>query len=126
MAAIEWNEENTRVVTELFADQVNRGNRPNTHLNNVGYDEVIKRFKDITGLDIKKLQLKNKWDKLKNEYGIWKKLLLKQTGCGWDNERGTIKQDSEWWKKAKAVSVFLVNFLYNLYVLHTDGCSTHC
>jgi hypothetical protein len=105
MAAIAWTDENTSIVTELFAEEVGRGNRSSTHLNNVGYDEVARRFKDKTGISLKKSQLKNKCDKLKNEYSIWKRL-LKQTGAGWDHTRETFEQDKEWWKKAKIVSLF--------------------
>ncbi|KAI4998331.1 hypothetical protein ZWY2020_053673 [Hordeum vulgare] len=62
--AAEWTDDNTRIVTELFAEQVGVGNRPNTHLTS-------------------------------------NKLRLRETGAGWDYERNTVKQDDEWWKKAK-------------------------
>lgn len=39
-----WNDEHTALVCKLFAEQVRKGNRPNTHLNNVGYTEVNERF----------------------------------------------------------------------------------
>jgi hypothetical protein len=39
--SMDWNDENISLVCNLFAQQVSRGNRPNTHLNGVGYDEVI-------------------------------------------------------------------------------------
>ena len=115
--AAEWSDANTRIVTELFAEQVRRGNRPNTHLNSVGYAEVSKRFQEMTDLVYYKTQLKNKWDKLKNEYGIWKKLMRKETGDGWNIEKGTIDQDSEWWKKAKAVSAFFCLWFFFIYFL---------
>ncbi|XP_024312792.1 zinc finger CCCH domain-containing protein 43-like [Brachypodium distachyon] len=89
-------------LTKTILDQrgvVCRPSSPWKHLNNVAYEEIAQRFKDKTGIELKKKQIKNKWDKLKNEYGIWKRLLLKQTGAGW--ERGTINQDAEWWRKAK-------------------------
>ena len=105
---IAWTDENTSIVTELFAEEVDRGNRSSTHLNNLGYEAVAKRFKDKTGIQLKKTQLKNKWDKLKIEYNIWKRL-LKQTGAGWDHTKGTFEQDKEWWKKAKIVSVSSCN-----------------
>jgi hypothetical protein len=41
---MEWNDEYTALVCKLFAKQVRKGNRPNTHLNNVGYTEVNERF----------------------------------------------------------------------------------
>ena len=63
MDVMKWTGENTRIVTELFAEEVGRGNRSSTHLNNLGYEEVAKRFKDKTGIQLKKTQLKNKWGK---------------------------------------------------------------
>ena len=102
--AAEWTDDNTRIVTELFAEQVNMGNRPNTHLTPNAYEEVANQFKIRTGLEYKREQFKNKWDKLKIDYNIFKKLRLRETGAGWDFERNTVKQDDEWWKKAKKVS----------------------
>jgi hypothetical protein len=88
----------------LFAEQVDKGNRPNTHLNGLGYANVEKGFKDRTGIVASKVQLKNKWDKLKEDFKAWKKLMMRQTGTGWDPIRKTIAMDDEWWKKARAVS----------------------
>ena len=64
----DWDDYNIRVVCEIFADQVIVGNRPNTHLSNSGYDKVIEQFASKTGLRYTRLQIKNKWDKLKIEY----------------------------------------------------------
>ncbi|KAG2481129.1 hypothetical protein PVAP13_1KG199325 [Panicum virgatum] len=96
-----WNDEHTALVCKLFAKQVRKGNRPNTHLNNVGYTEVNERFFQCTGIMLKKTQLKNKWDKLKADLGAWRKLMRKQTGTGWNWDKGTINMDAEWWKKQK-------------------------
>lgn len=63
----DWNEEHTRIVCKLFAKQVMCGNRANTHLNNVGYENVIKDFHAETGLKYGRGQFKNKWAKLKAE-----------------------------------------------------------
>ena len=90
MPEIDWNNENTRIVCKLFAEQVERGNRPSTyHLNALGYAEVEKGFKDRTGLDISKSQLKNKWDKLKEDYKAWKKA----SDEGDRNRLGPCKED---------------------------------
>ena len=59
---------------DIFADEVLKGNRENTHLSKTGYKNVIQRFKDRTGIQYNKRQFKNKWDKLKGEYAVWKKL----------------------------------------------------
>ena len=102
--AAEWNDENTRILTELFVEQVNMGNRPNTYLTPAAFEEVAVQFKVRTGLEYKHTQLKNKWDKLKQDYNIFKRLKLRETGGGWDHERNTVKQDPGWWKLAAEVS----------------------
>jgi hypothetical protein len=74
-------------VCELFADEVQKGNRDSTHLNETGYSNMITRFKDRTGLLYTRKQFKNKWDKMKNDYGIWKRL-TKETCLGWSESVG--------------------------------------
>ena len=81
MDCADWNDHNTRIVCELFVDQVVSGNRPNCHLSNPRYDEVIEQFAARASLRYTRLQIKNKWDKLKVEYSYWKKLRT-QTGLG--------------------------------------------
>ena len=94
MLEIDWNAENTRIVCKLFAEQVEKGNRPSTYLNALGYAEVEKGFKDRTGLEISKGQLKNKWDKLKEDFRAWKKLQMRETGTGWDPVKRTFDQEA--------------------------------
>lgn len=103
MPEAEWNDERTRIVCELFAEQVQAGNRPNTHLNNLGYRNVAAEFQQRTQLLYTKLQLKNKWDKFKSDYITWKKLLVVGAGLPWDAARGTFAADDEWWKKTNKV-----------------------
>ncbi|KAJ1259629.1 hypothetical protein BS78_10G170200, partial [Paspalum vaginatum] len=88
--SMEWTLENLTLVCELFAEQVDKGNRPNTHLNAVGYAEVSNRFFQCTAIELSKLQL------------AWQKLMRRQTGTGWDHLRKTIDMDPEWWRKMKA------------------------
>ncbi|WVZ96264.1 hypothetical protein U9M48_041922 [Paspalum notatum var. saurae] len=99
---MEWTPEHLTLVCELFAEQVEKGNRPNTHLNGVGYAEVSDRFYQMTGIELSRTQLKNKWDKLKPDLVNWQKLKRRQTGTGWDHLRKTIEMDPWWWKKMKA------------------------
>ncbi|CAL4911180.1 unnamed protein product [Urochloa decumbens] len=99
MPEAEWNDERTRIVCELFVEEVQAGNRPNTHLNNIGYRNVAGKFQQRTQLLYTKLQLKNKWDKFKSDYIIWKKLLVVGAGLPWDAAKGTFAANDEWWKK---------------------------
>ncbi|XP_034595288.1 uncharacterized protein [Setaria viridis] len=100
--SIEWTDANTTIICSLFAKLVKKGNRPNTHLNSVGYDEVSNEFFNLTAIRLTKRQMKNKWDKLKIDLTTWKKLMRKQTGAGSERARGVIDMDDEWWKKARA------------------------
>ena len=50
MTEINWNAENAREICKLFAEQVGRGNHPNTCLNSVGYVEIKKGLKDMVGI----------------------------------------------------------------------------
>jgi hypothetical protein len=45
----DWNDENTKIPCELFAEQVKAHNRSGTHLNRTSYTNVIEKFKDRTG-----------------------------------------------------------------------------
>ncbi|PVH35721.1 hypothetical protein PAHAL_7G255900 [Panicum hallii] len=85
---MEWTDGYLRIVCDLMAEQVRKGNRPNTHLNTLGYNEVSDRFFQVIGIELTKTQIKNKWDKL-------------QTGTGWDSGKGVIVMDNEWWRKTK-------------------------
>jgi hypothetical protein len=103
---MDWADEYNQIVCELMAQQVRKGNRPNTHLNNLGCTEVSRIFFQMTGIELTKTQLKNKWDRLKGDWQIWQKLVWRQTGIGWDNSKGVIVMDKERWKKTKVVSIF--------------------
>ncbi|XP_047048819.1 L10-interacting MYB domain-containing protein-like [Lolium rigidum] len=98
MPEAEWNDEHTTLICELFVEQVRAGNRPNTHINNTGYSLVAQKFEQRTQLLYTKTQLKNKWDKLKRDYINWKELLARGAGLGWNNGKGTIAADKDWWK----------------------------
>ncbi|PVH39226.1 hypothetical protein PAHAL_5G459500 [Panicum hallii] len=86
---MDWTDDYNSIICELMREQVKNGNRPNTHLNTLGYTEVSDRFFQMTGIE------------LKGDWTIWQKLMRMQTGVGWDAEKGVICMDNEWWKKAK-------------------------
>lgn len=110
-----WCDEKTRIVCEIFADEVQKGNRENTHLSKIGYKNVITRFKERTGLDYTRMQLKNKWDKLKYDYGIWKRLINKETGIGWNEGKTKIVMENSWWKQTAQVrAVHIAVLFYSL------------
>ncbi|KAI4974638.1 hypothetical protein ZWY2020_048245 [Hordeum vulgare] len=99
--SMEWTDEYVQIICSLMAEQVEQGNRPNTHLNPSAYNTVSEKFYQMTAISLSKMQLKNKWDKLKGDWSCWNKLMRKQTGTGWDSSMGVIVMDNEWWKKAR-------------------------
>ncbi|CAN6165030.1 unnamed protein product [Urochloa humidicola] len=104
----DWCDENTRIVCEIFADEVQKGHRDTTHLNKTGYQNMIRRFKERTGLVYCRRQFKNRWDKLRKDYGIWKQI-MKETGLGWDEIGKNIVMSETWWKEtAKVCDMLLI------------------
>ena len=67
---MDWTDNYNTIVCELMREQVRKENRPNTHLNTLGYTEVSDGFFQITGIELTKIQLKNKWDRLKSDWII--------------------------------------------------------
>jgi hypothetical protein len=97
----DWCDENLSVVCEIFADEVDKGNRANTHFSKIGYKNVIQKFKDRIGLLYTRRQFKNKWDKLKQDYRIWKQLVMIDA----------------WWKKTTRVCLIACPFEYRIVLL---------
>jgi hypothetical protein len=62
-------------------------------------------FKDQTGHALTKAQLNNKWDGIKKDWRIWKRL-ISETGVGWSAELGTISAPDEWWTAKIKVCFF--------------------
>ena len=44
---------------------------------------------------------------------------MRETGTGWDPVKRTFDMDDEWWKKARAVSVFCFQFCYYFATIFT-------
>ncbi|KAK8316917.1 hypothetical protein V6Z11_A13G072800 [Gossypium hirsutum] len=85
-----WDDELTLIFCELCVNEVNAGNRPTTHLNSKGWENVIALFQAKTLKNYGKPQLKNKWDTLKKEWRLWRELLKESTGIGWCPSKKTV------------------------------------
>ncbi|KAK8295178.1 hypothetical protein V6Z12_D05G047100 [Gossypium hirsutum] len=92
-----WDDELTLIFCELCVNEVNAGNRPTTHLNSKGWENVIALFQAKTQKNYGKPQLKNKWDTLKKEWRLWRELLKESTGIGWCPLKKTVDATEEWW-----------------------------
>ncbi|KAL5577086.1 hypothetical protein UlMin_018785 [Ulmus minor] len=72
-----WDVESTNTFCELCVKEVEVGHRPGTYFH--------------------KPQLKNKWDALKTDWKIWKDLIGKEIGLGWNSKKKIVDASDEWW-----------------------------
>ncbi|XP_038719906.1 L10-interacting MYB domain-containing protein-like [Tripterygium wilfordii] len=116
-----------KVFVDLCVEQLKEGRRPGSHFTKEGWQKIVAGFFDKTGKRYDQPQFKNKWDNLKKEYKLWKKLRIHDTGTGWDNVRNTILADNDWWERRiqedKKVAKFRIQGPENLEQLETlfDG-----
>ncbi|KAL3820189.1 hypothetical protein ACJIZ3_006094 [Penstemon smallii] len=94
-----WDTKCSEIFIRLCVGEVTAGNRPGSHFNKTGWDNLVKKFGAATNRKYSKVQLKNKWDSLKKEFSQWKSLTRGETGLGWDHEKGTVTATEEWWSR---------------------------
>ncbi|CAN6697123.1 unnamed protein product [Malus baccata var. baccata] len=92
-----WNAHNISIFCDVCIKEVEAGHRPGTHFDKDGYANIRANFKAETVHDYDRKQLKNKWDALKIEWKLWKELIGKETGLGWNSSKGTVDASEEWW-----------------------------
>ncbi|XP_048135679.1 L10-interacting MYB domain-containing protein-like [Rhodamnia argentea] len=93
-----WGPEDVETFCKLCNEQIELGNRPGNN-KKVGWTVIINKFEELRGKKYDKNQMKSKWDNLKEEYKRWRKLLLHETGLGWDARKKTIDENDEWWER---------------------------
>ncbi|KAK8933224.1 hypothetical protein KSP39_PZI016002 [Platanthera zijinensis] len=103
-----WDSNDVTIFCDLCIREIELGNRPTTHFSKDGWKNLIASFKERTGKNYDRLQMKNKWDHLKREWKIWKELKHGETGLGWDQEKKTIAASEEWWEEKLKVSIYFV------------------
>ncbi|KAK8265941.1 hypothetical protein V6Z12_D12G211500 [Gossypium hirsutum] len=92
-----WDDELMLIFCELYVNEVNASNRPTTHLNSKGWENVVALLQAKTQKIYGKPQLKNKWDTLKKEWRLWRELLKESTGIGLCPSKKTVDATEEWW-----------------------------
>ncbi|CAL5326227.1 unnamed protein product [Camellia sinensis] len=85
------------IFIKICVEQVKVGHRPGTHLDKVRWENVITKFKSMTGKSYQRIQMKNYWDVLKKDWLLWNNLLRGKTGFGRDPLTGAISAYDEWW-----------------------------
>jgi len=111
VAKVFWDPKSNKIFIRLCVEQVKQGNRPDTHLNKVGWDSVIKMLKSVTGKIYSRIQLKNCWDVLKREWELGNSLLRGESELGKDPTTGVIIASDEWWNNKLQVSVYFLYFV---------------
>lgn len=99
-ASAVWDAESINI----FCDECIRGHRHGTHFSKIGWENVVNKFNNASGKTYTRVQLKNKWDSLKVDWNLWRPLIGKETGLGWDYGKKTVVADKEWWEKKIKVS----------------------
>ncbi|KAK8934540.1 hypothetical protein KSP39_PZI014241 [Platanthera zijinensis] len=107
-----WDANEVLIYCELCVKEVELGNRPTTHFNKVGWNNLVANFQARTGRQYDRGQMKNKWDMLKKEWKLWKDLKGKETGLGWNTSRRTIDASDEWWDERLKIVPAAKKFRY--------------
>ncbi|GLT87390.1 hypothetical protein SLE2022_054760 [Rubroshorea leprosula] len=92
----------TKIFCEICVEEVIAGNRPNSTFNRLGWTNVEKKFNERTNKHYLYKQLRNRWDALKSDWVLWNQLLKRETGLGWNHEKGTIDATPQRWAELKA------------------------
>ena len=85
-----WNDYNVAKFCDICIKLVDAGCHTHTHFDREGWESLVVNFSKETGNNYDKTQLKNKWDGLKTEWKLWKELVGKETGLGWNPSKGTV------------------------------------
>ncbi|KAL2897360.1 L10-interacting MYB domain-containing protein [Bienertia sinuspersici] len=95
-----WSKENLYLFCDLYIEFVERskGKRGSTIPQRMPSKVLEVEFQKRTNLAYDKNKLKNKWDWMRSRWSLWKALKGKETGLGWDHEKGTISAGEEWWQ----------------------------
>ncbi|XP_026442234.1 L10-interacting MYB domain-containing protein-like [Papaver somniferum] len=94
-----WDPQSVDKFCDACIKEVETGHLPGTHFSKIGWDNLVIFFNKDAGKYYNKNQRKNKWDSLKADWNLWRALVEKETGLGWDPKLKTIAADKIWWEK---------------------------
>ncbi|WVZ52258.1 hypothetical protein U9M48_003334, partial [Paspalum notatum var. saurae] len=106
-----WTLELTQFFLNALVDECRAGNRPNTTLNRIGKDKVIKRLQDFTGRPWKWDPCKHKWDEFKKKWACWRRL-IKLSGVIFHPKTKLINMPQEWWDQQIQANPIAKQFMH--------------
>ncbi|KAF2941999.1 hypothetical protein DAI22_03g388900 [Oryza sativa Japonica Group] len=92
-----WDDRLTKIFLDICIAEKEKLNYNKKGLTKVGWQNVYRNFREQTCKNYDSKQLQNKFNTLKRQHSLWKKLKNK-SGAGWDNNTGTIRCDDDWWE----------------------------
>ncbi|KAK2639646.1 hypothetical protein Ddye_027441 [Dipteronia dyeriana] len=94
-----WPDDLVAIFSEICVKEAAKGHRSGAHFDKMEWVNVVKVFKETTGVDYDEKQLKNKWDKMKTNWKLWSSQLHKETGIGWDPAKKMMDAPPNWWQR---------------------------
>ncbi|XP_061355112.1 uncharacterized protein LOC133299644 [Gastrolobium bilobum] len=79
-------------------DEIRTTGKSGIGFRNKRWEAILDKFNKRANKSYTQKQLKNRMDSLRSDLIIWKQLLAKETGLGWNHEMGTIVADDAWWE----------------------------
>lgn len=108
----DWSDFFLKHLIDICKGEIEAGNRPLGLWTSTGWKNLVSKFAERTGDERTKIQLKNKLDNMKKEYGWFMEFKNYATGLGWDAAKGTVDCPQEWWTEHLAVRTELSLLIY--------------
>ncbi|XP_028085444.1 L10-interacting MYB domain-containing protein-like [Camellia sinensis] len=116
-----WDAKSNEIFIKLYVEQAKAVHRSGTHLDKVGWENVITKFKTMTGKAYQRIQTKNHWDVLKKDWLLWNNLLRGETSIGRDTLIGGISAFDEWYPDATKFWLMPLQFSKDLDILFSNA-----
>lgn len=92
-----WTPLTHQIFVDICLQETLKGNKPGTHFTKEGWKNIMESFYWKTGLNYDRLQLKNHWDSMKDQWKIWCKLIC-TSYMKWDPSNHMFEASDEDWK----------------------------